>query len=607
MIREGRARSPLKRLARTFPKRRRVQFALVLALTLIGALAELISIGAVIPFLQVVAAPEALRRVPAIAAIIDWLKVASPQQLLIPAAMTLIIAALLSGGIRILLTWVLSRFVYGLTHDLSMALYDRIIRQPYGLYIKRNSAEVLSGMEKVHYVGIYLLNPMMTALSSLIIMIGIIALLLYLSPIVALVTGASVGVVYGLLAASSRRTLLQLGREQASYSTQRIKVIQESLGGLRDIILDRSHERFSWQFRQIDARLRQSLARTNFISLAPRYVVEAFGIVLIALFALYYAQQPEGVLGAIPILGAIALAAQRLLPLAQNVNLAYVQYSSTTSMVSDVLELLEAPVIAASTLLPNAAVEPLLREIELNDVGFEYEPGQLALADLTMTVKKGARVGIVGRTGSGKSTLVDLLMGLLEPTTGQIRVDGKVLNGTTLRNWQAQVAHVPQAIFLIDDSIAANIAFGDPAAAIDLERVAEAARRAEIAEFVASLPEGLMARVGERGVRLSGGQRQRIGIARALYKRATVLILDEATSALDDTTEHAIMNGIEALDRELTVFMIAHRLTTLSGCDRVVRLEHGKLVHEGSYAALVRDHGLQGRSGETHDASGAAA
>jgi ATP-binding cassette subfamily B protein len=225
--------------------------------------------------------------------------------------------------------------------------------------------------------------------------------------------------------------------------------------------------------------------------------------------------------------------------------------------------------------------------ISFEDVGFRYGDGDAAIRNLSLKVRKGERIGILGETGSGKSTFLDLLMGLLDPTEGEIRVDGRGLGDDNRADWQSLIAHVPQVIFLADSSIAANIAFGEAPETIDMDRVRAAAKRAQIDSFITTLPDGYETEAGERGVRLSGGQRQRIGIARALYKDASVLVLDEATSALDDKTEISVMAALSEAGRDLTIFMIAHRLSTLSGCDRLVRLEGGRVAAVGGYDELV--------------------
>jgi len=248
---------------------------------------------------------------------------------------------------------------------------------------------------------------------------------------------------------------------------------------------------------------------------------------------------------------------------------------------------MKAPIVLSVPRDRRRLPDPFQREIKLERASFTYAGREFALQDVSLIISKGERLGIIGETGSGKSCLSDILMGLLDPTAGQILIDGNPLVDDNRANWQAQVAHVPQSIFLADSSIAANIAFGDPDDQLDLERVRDAAMRANVDEFISSLPEGYQTSVGERGIRLSGGQRQRIGIARALYKRASVLILDEATSAVDDSTEMAIMRSILSLEADLTIIMIAHRTTTLVKCDRVLRLSKGRVVGLGSYADVI--------------------
>jgi ATP-binding cassette subfamily B protein len=234
-----------------------------------------------------------------------------------------------------------------------------------------------------------------------------------------------------------------------------------------------------------------------------------------------------------------------------------------------------------------APPEPFGDTIELEGVTFRYGSRFPAVHDVDLVIRKGQRVGLVGRTGSGKSTLVDIIMGLLRPEQGELLIGGRPLAADTIQNWQAQIAHVPQSIYLADDSIAANIAFGQRPDEIDLDRIRSAAEGASIADFVEKLPEAYLTPIGERGIRLSGGQRQRIGIARALYKRATVLILDEGTSALDDATEASVMEAISRLHKELTLIVIAHRRSSLVVCDTIVRMEHGRIVQQGSYEAVI--------------------
>jgi ATP-binding cassette subfamily B protein len=310
-------------------------------------------------------------------------------------------------------------------------------------------------------------------------------------------------------------------------------------------------------------------------------------IVAIAVLAFYFSAEPGGVIAAIPVLGALAIGTQRLLPLLQQTYVAWSSFAGNRQVLDDVVLLMHAPVVSTISRQPNLSVEPFRRDLRLVDVSFQYGNREAALREIDLTIRKGSCVGFVGATGGGKSTLFDIIMALIKPTTGSVSIDGEPLSDANRAAWQAQIAHVPQAIFLSDSSISSNIAFGVADEEIDQARVHQAAKLAHIDAFIEQLPEGYATMVGERGVRLSGGQRQRIGIARALYKEAPVLILDEATSALDDRTEAAIMRSILGMGSGVTLLMIAHRLSTLRECDQVVRLEGGKIAGTGSFSELV--------------------
>ena len=321
--------------------------------------------------------------------------------------------------------------------------------------------------------------------------------------------------------------------------------------------------------------------------MSPRYALEALGMLLISALAYMLALQPNGIAKAIPVLGVLALGAQRLLPILQ---LAYSSLSTIQggqASLKDALELLEQP-------LPEYADQPPVRplmfrkQIELKNLSFRYtEQTPLVLNNLNLEISKGSRTGFIGVTGSGKSTLLDVVMGLLQPTDGALEIDGQSITSANNRAWQAHIAHVPQAIYLSDSTIEENIAFGIPKGNIDHNRVKQAAQQAQIAHIIESWPKKYNTYVGERGIRLSGGQRQRIGIARALYKQADVIIFDEATSALDNDTEQAVMEAIESLGNELTILIIAHRLTTLKNCTQVVEIGEEGIKRIGTYTDIV--------------------
>jgi len=574
------------------PQRRRWQCIAVLGLMLVGALAELVTIGAVLPFLALIANPHAADSHPSLARLLGLLGVSDRLPSLAALAGLFCAVAVIAALVRMLLSWASQRFVFRLGYDLSVALYGHILDQPYSFHVANNASKTLAAIEKVQRATFGFFMPLMQLVTSGIIAIFIFAGLVFISAPVALAAAAGFGLTYLLVSVVTRHRLRQNSRAIATAYTERIQTVQEGLGGIRDVILDRAQRIYLERFGRFDSRLRDAQATNALIASAPRFVVEGMGMVLIAVLALILNRQAGGLAVALPVLGALALGAQRLLPLLQQIYNGWAMVLTNQSALDDVLELLSHPTAEAVRAEDTAPVA-FETALVLDKVSFRYaEDRPLVLRDVSLTIPKGARVGFVGETGSGKSTLVDLILGLLSPSAGTIWIDGEPLRPANTRAWQAKIAHVPQHIYLSDATIIENIAFGAGRPAIDEARAHLAARHAQVDSFITEQPLGYDALVGERGVRLSGGQRQRIGIARALYKHAAVLVLDEATSALDDATETAVMAAINALGQELTVLMIAHRVTTLRGCDIIFRLDHGEIVESGSYAEVIGDKDL---------------
>jgi ATP-binding cassette, subfamily B, bacterial PglK len=568
-------------------QRRRRQFFLLAGLVLLAAIAEVASLGAVLPFLTVLAAPEVAFGHPVVARVAASLGIESAGELVLPLTIVFVTAAVVSAGIRLLLLRASTRYAFACGSDLSIEVYRRTLYQPYSVHVARSSSQVISGItQKVGGTMLGILLPSLTLMSSTVMIVAILAALIAIEPLVAAVAMLGFGGSYALITWRSRKRLRENSRRIAHEQTQLVKALQEGLGGIRDVLLDGTQPVYCDVYRRADIPLRRAQGANVFMAQSPRFAMEALGMTLIASLAYGLSRQPGGIATALPVLGALALGAQRLLPALQQGYAAWASIAGNQSALRDTIELLDQPV--PDELLRD--VEPLeFRDaVRFRDVGFRFTAdGPRVLDRFNLAIRKGARVGFVGSTGGGKSTTMDLFMGLLTPTAGEILVDGVSVAGARVRAWQRTIAHVPQSIYLADTTVAENIAFGVPRPSIDFERVREAARRAQIADFIEGGAEGYDALVGERGIRLSGGQRQRIGIARALYRRAGVLVLDEATSALDNRTEQSVLDSIEALDRELTILIIAHRLTTVQRCDTIVELEQGRIVAQGSYAELL--------------------
>ena len=567
---------------------RRRQFILLLLLMIISSFAEIISIGALLPFLSVLTSPDILYSQPLIKPLINILGLVSPEQLLIPLIIIFVITTLFAAAIRLLLLWSSSRLSFSTGADLSLDIYRRTLYQPYSVHISRNSSQVISAITSKTNTVIYsVLVPIVSLVSAFIILVGILIFLIYLNPLIAIISFGGFGLIYLIIIKFTRRRLLIDGQCIARESSDVIKCLQEGLGGIRDVLIDGTQDIYSMHYKKADKPLRRAQASSFFITQSPRYLVEALGMILLAILAYFLVTQLYGITSAIPILGSLVLGAQRLLPQLQQFYSSWSSIRSAQSSLVDTLELLEQSLSSFSNLKESNVIK-FQESIFLNDLWFKYsKKNSWVVKNLSLTIKKGSRIGFIGKTGCGKSTLLDIVMGLLQPTKGDIKIDGESITASNSRSWQARIAHVPQAIFLADSTIEENIAFGVPFKKIDYSRVRSAAQKANIADIIESWPDKYKTFVGERGVRLSGGQRQRIGIARALYKQADVIIFDEATSALDFDTEQTVMNAIESLSKNLTLLIVAHRLTTLKKCTHIVELADGSIKRVGSYQQIV--------------------
>lgn len=578
----------LKRLWHHISARRRVQFMLLLVLMVLTSFAEIFSLGAVLPFLGVLTSPETVYNQPFLRPLFSFFGIAASKELLLPVTVVFMLAALLAGGMRLFQLWANTRLSFAAGADLSIDLYRRTLYQPYSVHVARNSSEIINAVAtKVNAVIFSVIVPFVTLISSSIIMVAIMVTLVVVNPVIAFSAFGGFGLTYAVIIGLTRKHLKLNSQKIAQESNQVVKSLQEGLGGIRDVLIDGNQAVYCQVYSRAVFPLLRAQGNNSFMSQSPRFGIEAIGMILIALLAYALAQQPEGVAQAIPVLGTLALGAQRLLPVLQHLYSSWSAIQGGDASLRDVLKLLEQPVPEHAALASSQKL-PFEKAIQLKNLSFCYNPeASYVLKNLDLTITKGSRVGFIGATGSGKSTLLDIIMGLLQPTAGLLEVDETTIRPGNQRAWQQHIVHVPQAIFLSDATVEENIAFGVPKEKIDSERVKMAAQQAQMSNLIESWPQKYQTFVGERGVRLSGGQRQRIGIARALYKQADVIIFDEATSALDNKTEAAVIQAIKELHEDLTVLIIAHRLTTLRNCTKIVELADGRIKQTGTYEEII--------------------
>jgi len=577
-----RAVSLLRRLWGHLASRRRWQLGAITAYMVLGAAAEMATLGAVLPFLGLLTGQSG-NPCQQWGLSCEW---SLPQASLVFATV-----ALVAGAVRVSLLWVSTRFTFALGADLGNHVYRNTLHQRYPYHAARNTSETIAGINKVNLVVQNVISPIMLGAVASLLALAIFIGLLLVDAATAMTAISLFALMYAVASWLARRALRRNSTVISQTEGRRIQAVQEGLGGIRDILIDGTQFIYVGRFAQLNARQRHAQGSNAFVRAAPRYVIEALGIVLLTALALHF--QSRGSLAqAIPVLGALALGSQKLLPQLQQLFASWAAINGNLGALRDVLDLLDLPRSPAPTAQAGApAAQPSNASplLELRQVGFTYAPDRSpALSGINLMLRHGERLGVIGTTGSGKSTLIDLCMGLLTPTQGEVLVEGVALRPCNERAWQSRIAHVPQAIFLADGTIAENIAFGVPPERMDHDRLRQACDIAQLGSVIAELPQGLNTWVGERGIRLSGGQRQRIGLARALYKQADILVLDEATSALDSDTETAVMSALAADGAaQRTMIVIAHRLSSLRQCDRVIEVRGGTIVRQGSYEDII--------------------
>lgn len=568
---------------------------LMLGVIIVGALASAAMVGSVMPFLAVLADPTRIETTPALAWTYDVFGFTSVYGFLVGLGLASFAIIVLSSLIQIGRTWAVARFTMIRIHSVSLRLLSSYLEQPYSFFLHRHSGEMGPRiLSEAAQVVDQFLRPAAEFIAACLTTLAIVVLLLWVEPLVAAIAFGVLGGIYGVIYLFTRRTLKQLGTIRVETNRERFRVANEALTGIKDIKLLGREASYLDRYSDPSMRMAQTQVRVAVFSQVPQFAMQAIalgGVILLCVLLI----DPEGVAsgaavgGLLPVLGVFAFAGQRLMPELSKLYQSIAQIQAGAAAVDAVYE--DLVVNKSGNHLPRSPIVALglKAELRLDAVSYSYpNSDQAGVRDVSLSIRSGEKIGIVGSTGAGKTTLADVILGLLEPDQGRLIVDENVITSDNVRAWMRGVGYVPQDIFLTDAPVSENIALGVVPDAIDQERVRNAAKIARIDQFIRDdLPEGYQTHVGERGVRLSGGQRQRIGIARALYHDADLIVFDEATSALDNLTEAEVMEAIDALPGDKTVLMIAHRLSTVKLCDRIIVLDKGRVVGCDSWAALM--------------------
>lgn len=558
----------------------------LLGLMVTGMMLETFGIGLVIPAITLLTQDNPAARYPVITPVLIALGNPDQQMLVIGGMLTLVGVYFIKTLFLAFLAWRQTRFAFGVQEQLSQRLFTTYLRQPYTFHLQRNSAQLIrNAIDEVSIFTGSAMLPGMLILTEGMVLFGIGCLLLLIEPLGALIVGLVLGAAAWGFHRITRASITRWGQARLYHDGMRVQHLQQGLGGAKDVKLLGREGDFLAQYSAHNTQSARMGRLQSTLQQLPRLWLELLAVVGMALLVLSMLAQKRDMASIVPTLGLFAIAAFRLMPSVNRVLSSVGSLRYGLASVSALHE--ELKLTVPEPVVQNAVGGAFQQEIRLAVVSYAY-PGASAssLNGLSIVIRKGESIGLVGSSGSGKSTLVDVILGLLPPDAGQVTVDGQDI-WQNLRHWQDHIGYVPQAIYLTDDTLRRNVAFGLPNENIDDGAVQRAIRSAQLEEFVAGQPNGLETIVGERGVRLSGGQRQRIGIARALYHDPSVLVLDEATSALDIDTERGVMQAVMALRGDKTIVIVAHRLSTVERCDRLYRLEQGRVVAEGAPAEMI--------------------
>jgi ABC-type multidrug transport system fused ATPase/permease subunit len=587
-----------RQLVGILDKRERIQAVLIFLFSILVAGAEVVGVASILPFMYAVSDPASISENSLLSVLRGFFSGLSDNVFTMVLGVGVIVLLLTSLVIRAVGIWVQVKFSTLRAHSVSFRLMKAYLHQPYQWYLNQHTAKmstsVLSESAQVINGALF---PAMQMVTKTLIVLALFSLLVFADPLLALIAVCIIGAAYGMIYLVSRKRLSSLGKRRHRANQKRYRVVQESFGGIKDLFILGREAQAVERYRLASEDMAKQIAKARVTSEIPPLAMQGLIFSGMISIVIYFVGVYGGLQEALPILSLFSLAGYRLMPEMQAVYRHITELRFTESILDSVyndlkrLEETSRPIRSTNVEKWPGIEEPV---INISHINYSYpKSDREALSDISLKILPFSTVGIVGPTGSGKTTLVDVLLGLLPPEQGELIVGGVTVEASNLRSWQDRIGYVPQQIFLTDNTVAGNIAFGTDERDIAQTAVEKAARIANLHDFIIEeLPEGYQTRIGEKGVRLSGGQRQRIGIARALYHDPSVLILDEATSALDNLTERAVMEAVNRLSKKKTIILIAHRLSTVRECDEIVLMEAGKVAATGSYEELVANNSV---------------
>ncbi len=575
------------------PQERRTSLWVFL-LMVVGALFEAGGVASILPFISVLSDPASVTENEWLAMAYEYSGFTSVDSFTIALGCLFLFVLFTSLALKALSQWVQVRFTKMRVHSVGCRLMKGYLDQPYEWFLSQHTSKMTTTiLSEVNQVISKSLFPAIQMIAQAIVVFFLLIVLLIIDPVLAISASLVLGGAYALIYLVVRGPLMRFGRWRYQANLKRYRVTQETFGGVKDVKVGCLEGNMIERFVDPSFKTANEEVKATIVKQVPGYLMQAIVFGGVVAVMLYLKHSHGSMTGALPTFSAFAFAGYRLMPALQMI------YRHVTSLRSNEAALDGLIAELASVSQPNQGLEnddgkrfdSVTDAIELKDIHYSYPAaGEEALRGVSMRFGANKRIGLVGASGSGKTTTVDIVLGLLRPSSGEMLVDGRPVDSGNVRSWQRAIGYVPQHIFLADETIAANIAFGMKPGDINMDAVEKAAKVANLHEFIITqLPQGYETEVGERGVRLSGGQRQRIGIARALYHDPDVLVLDEATSALDNQTEVAVMQAVENLANQKTIILIAHRLTTVQSCDTIYMMSRGHVVGEGSYDELMRD------------------